>query len=461
MGENLIFDQNIIKYHYATDYTGTASIPEKLPFMLVIGTTQPIFNPTPSSKQEPTIDTIYYDKNGKGVKINTFATYYRLIPHSEDSCFDNPKPFKDFYLSGELKMEGMYLFVNRQHDSASIFEGKMESYYKTGNEESIVHWANGKLNGEFIFYDENGLILRHGFCKNGQLDGVYTEFREDGLLCAQIEYENGTPINDICILSNDKGQISPVSISTGVPIYLSPDLSEKETQYIAGQPWPYYNKNGLQVCMTMYPSRDYGKYYYVQFHIINNSIFPIDIEPTGISAVLIDKNEEKEVLHVLSDTEYLKKVRRRQNAMAALVSFGEAYAASQAGYSSSTTTTTYGSTSVGSGIAISSDGSAIAGYGSSATVGAVSTTSSSYNGAAAYQAQIIASNRIAQYQNSLLEERNFKDANYIKKNTLYPGSSLDGYVNIKYKKGNILYISINLNGATYVFPWDIAKKKKN
>lgn len=95
--------------------------------------------------------------------------------------------------------------------------------------------------------------------------------------------------------------------------------------------------------------------------------------------------------------------------------------------------------------------------GNSSYYGNSSSTTRTYNGAAAYQAQVIASNRIAAYENALLSERVAKNEGYLKKTTIYPGETICGYINIERRKGQSMTINVNINGAIYVFPWDISK----
>ncbi len=95
--------------------------------------------------------------------------------------------------------------------------------------------------------------------------------------------------------------------------------------------------------------------------------------------------------------------------------------------------------------------------GNSSYYGNSSSTTRTYNGAAAYQAQVIASNRIAAYENALLSERVAKNEGYLKKTTIYPVETICGYINIERRKGQSMTINVNINGAIYVFPWDISK----
>ena len=229
-------------------------------------------------------------------------------------------------------------------------------------------------------------------------------------------------------------------------------------EYKDGEAWPYYNKNGIMIGMTNNEVRDYGKYFQIPIIIANNSMYPIEFEPNNITASLIDKKGNERILKVYSAAEYMKKVRRSQNWAMALNGLAEGLAVANAGYSSSTTNSSYSgySSSYGSVSAYGSGGYAYGNYsGNSSYYGRSSSTTTSYNGAAAYQAQVIASNRIAAYDNALLSERAAKNEGYLKRTTIYPGETISGYINIERKKGVSMTINVDINGAIYTFPWNI------
>ena len=145
----------------------------------------------------------------------------------------------------------------------------------------------------------------------------------------------------------------------------------------------------------------------------------------------------------------------------ALNGLAEGLAAANAGYSTSTTNSSYNgySSSYGSAYAYGTGGYAYGNYSGNSTYRGYSTsTTTSYNGAAAYQAQVIANNRIAAYDNALLSERAAKDEGYLKRTTIYPGETISGYIHIERKKGISMNIDININGAIYSFPWNISHK---
>lgn len=403
-------------------------------------------------------DTLYYDKNWKGIESMAFAAYFRVIKDSDDNNFR--KQFRDYYVTGELQSESGYISLDKYDDSKSIFDGEWVNYYKSGKIEQKGNRIKGKQEGEYIEYDEDGLVLLHAYFKNDKLHGLYTEFAEDGNICIQAEYSNGEPLYDYYVISNRDGYCSKIRSSDNQPIYETPSLNERKTEYKNGEAWPYYNKNGFMIGMTNNEVRDYGKYFQIPIIIANNSMYPIDFEPNNITASLIDKNGNKRELKVYSATEYMKKVRRSQNWSMALNGLAEGLAASGAGYSSSTTNSSYNgySSTYGSASAYGSRGYAHGNYsGTSSYYGNSTSTTTSYNGAAAYQAQVIASNRIAAYDNALLSERTAKNEGYLKRTTIYPGETITGYIHIERKKGVSMSVDININGAFYTFPWNISK----
>lgn len=377
-------------------------------------------------------DTLYYDKNWKGVGNKLFASYYRIIPTLADINFR--KPFKDYYITGELQAEGEFLTIDKYDDSKSIFDG------------------------EITIYKKDGLISSHQFFKEGKLHGICTEFSEDGNLCVQIEYSNGEPLYDYYVISNKDGLCSKIKFLDNKPIHETPSTDEIQVEHKNGESWPYYNKNGIMIGMTNYEIKDYGKYFQIPIIISNNSMHPIEFDPNNIVATLTDKEGNERNLKVYSAEKYMKKVQRRQSFAMAAIGFAEGMAAASAGYSTSTTNTSYSgySSNYGNAYAYGNGGHVYSNYsGTSSYYGSSLSTTTSYNGAAAYQAQIIASNRMATFENALLSERNAKNEGYLKKTTIYPGETISGYINIQRKKGLSMTIIISINEVMYRFPWNI------
>lgn len=408
-----------------------------------------------SYAQSGRLDTLYYDKDWKGVSNRAFAEFYRIANLKDKSSLK--KHFRDYYITGEIQSEGEYISIDPIDDSKSIFNGNWANYYKSGKIQQKGYRENGIEQGDYTCYYENGLIKLHTNMKDGKPDGILTQFNENGDMYTQTEMVNGEPKYDFYVVSNKDGYSSKIKISDNTPIWESPNLNERKTEYKDGAEWPYYTKNGIIVAMTNTQVKDYGKWYKISLIIANHSIAPIDFDPEKISSTLMDKKGLEITLEVYSSDMYMKKVRRTQNWNMALTGIGEGLAATGAGYSTSTTQTnsTYNgySSSYGNGYAHGNFSGSGTYNGNSSTT----STTTTYDGAAAYQAQIIASNRMADYENSLLQDRAIKQEGYLRKTTIYSGDVIQGYVNIKKVKGETMTVVIDINGAKYEFPWNIAK----
>lgn len=107
-------------------------------------------------------------------------------------------PFKDYYKTGELKVEGQYKNNKRI--------GSWVAFHKNGQVSSKFSYTDGKMDLEGIsFYEsgivrrkgakENGIIVITGYYESGKLfyertrkSGYYKEFREDGTLKIEANY---------------------------------------------------------------------------------------------------------------------------------------------------------------------------------------------------------------------------------------------------------------------------------
>jgi antitoxin component YwqK of YwqJK toxin-antitoxin module len=203
------------------------------------------------------IDTIYYDKDWKGVPNRSFADFYRVAIYPENALYK--KQFRDYYVTGELQATGGFISIDKFDDSKSVIDGELVNYFKNGkiSEKRIV--KNGKQNGEYCVYSEDGLVIRKANFVNGELSGLYTEFLESGAY-VQAEYINGKPKYDYYVMSNQEGQIIKIKYSDNSPLWESPSVSERKTEYRNGTPWQYYVKNGLMVAQTNTTIKDYGKW---------------------------------------------------------------------------------------------------------------------------------------------------------------------------------------------------------
>lgn len=407
------------------------------------------------------VDTIYYDKDWKGVSNRAFADYYRIAIYPDNSLYK--KRFRDYYITGELQGTGGFISIDKYDDSKSAFDGECISYFKNGKIQYKNQYANGKPNGEHCEYSEDGLVIRQYNFVNGKLSGLYTEFLEKGAYI-QAEYVNGKPKHHYYIMSNHEGQVMKIKYSDNKPLWESPSVNERKTEYRNGTSWQYYIKNGLTVAQTNTTVKDYGKWYRIDLIISNNSMVPIEFDPELITAYSVDKKNIQRDLAVWSSEQYIKKVKRAQTWEAVAVGLAEGLSTMDAGYSTSTTNSSAyysgNSSSYGNDFAYGSEGYAYGLYsGNSSYSGSAyeTNTTITYDAAAAYQARVLSSQRMADFDNAQWQERQAKDKGYLKKTTIYPGETIAGYIHIERKSGVSVYIILNINGAKYFYGWNYGK----
>lgn len=225
----------------------------------------------------------------------------------------------------------------------------------------------------------------------------------------------------------------------------------------------YYKHKGMSISMTLFRDNSYGDYYQAWINIQNFTGKNLLLAPNRITAKsYMKKAEEMKDLNILSYEEYMKKVKRKQNWQNFAVAFSNGLAASNAGYSYSTTNTSvtgvtnsYGSASgyVGDTYGYAS------GWSSSYSTAYGRSTTQSYNGAAAYAAQQNANAQTNAYISNQYQIKNRLSEGYIKANTLANQTEFMGYFNIQFIKTDNLRIEIPINGETYVFTRSWSNKK--
>lgn len=379
------------------------------------------------------IDTLYYNRSGPAVRNPVFADYYRLALYPADSA--GVKMFKDFYISGELRREGHFQTIDTLDDRRTIFDGNIVSYFKNGRISEKSYYSGGLLEGEYLQYDENGTLKTRASYAGGKLSGTYETYNEDGT-CRMVEYCAGLPTHDYYLLADGSGNTLKFRIADDMPVWESPAITERLVDYRDGVPWEVYFKNGLTIALTDAIVRDYGKWHRVDVIISNNSLTPIEFNPeTDMMAYSVDEHDVATDLPVWSCDSYLKKVNRSQTWTAILMGVSEGMASAGAGYSTSTTT----------------------GY--SSYGGYSSYTTTTYNPSAAYQANMASQQRLADFGLALQDEQQVKKLGYLKKNTIYPGESVSGFVHIAWIKGKRAVFVIQIEGAEYIYEWGFDKKK--
>ena len=266
--------------------------------------------PPASVVPQDRVDTIYYNKNWKVITNKAFASYYRYALYPVNPAM--AKEFKTYYIDGTLQSEGSFLELDKNDDANSKFTDTFVSYYKDGNVEEKKNFVDGKLNGEYSIYFNNGNINKHFLMSEGRRDGLSASFSEDGKICTLTPYVADQPDGYYVVVDID-GNYSKYSLADKQPVLETPSPSEVVTEYKNGVAWPYYNKNGLIVGASNTMVADIGGYRQIGLFIVHKSMINLDLDPNQIEIYSVKKDKRRD-FEKISAEEYndkiLKYVRR-------------------------------------------------------------------------------------------------------------------------------------------------------
>ena len=409
--------------------------------LLLFGVTKGVF-------AEAKIDTLYYTKDWRKAPAKVLANFYRVTYSPTDTSV--AKQYRDYYISGELQGAGYFINIDALDNAKSTFDGECISYFKSGKQAEVRHYKNGVLDGLYTAYSEDGSIKASGVYANGALSGLYTEFFKEGEF-TQTDYADGKPKFDYYIKGDDHGNLMKFRISDNQPVWESPKVAERYTEYKDGTLWQIYNKNGVTIALTNASVKDYGKWHRIDMVISNNTIAPIEFEPSvNITASSVNAKLEVSDLKVWSAEEYLQKVNRTQVFATIMMGIAEGLATSNAGHSVHATHTHHAGVTYGPG-----------GHPSGSYSGHSTSVTRVYDAYAAFNSTMFAARRMANFIDALDRDKEAHKLDYLKRNTLNPGDVISGYAHVKRVKGEKVQFVVNISGAEYVFNWDFGKKKKS
>ena len=119
------------------------------------------------------VDTLFYDKDYKGVLLKDSCDYWRVADYEN-------KVFVDYYNTGEVKAKGQFSYIDRQSDLDSKFEGTYFEFYKTGVLEGYCDFKDGRLEGECATYFPDGNVKEVGMYKDWKKEGLFFVYNEPG-----------------------------------------------------------------------------------------------------------------------------------------------------------------------------------------------------------------------------------------------------------------------------------------
>ncbi len=348
------------------------------------------------------VETIYYDSDGQVVKVKEFADYYRII----ESGNSFPKMFRDYYSSGEkYRIGGKAVAVNG--DGSFVIEGNIKQYYKNGNLQVECQYVNGKING------------------------LYTEYHEDGGRYERM-YEDGVPTEKWGCLYDSNGNMSRVD-DNGNPYHVVLQESDRYNVLSGGQLWQSYSDGCLNVAAQLHPIREYGKYYRLDIFLGNGSLETIDFDPANVKMYQNDKSGMRASVRRVSGNEFKNKIDKRHRSKGFWYAVAQGVAAGYAGNSSAVTATNNGTIAV----------------------------TSQYSNANALYAQQVANQNIQSYENVLAEEMSVLSDSYLVADDLNPGFYLSGFVLFDNNSSGEAEVVIPVNGQDYVFRFNDLEDKES
>ena len=366
------------------------------------------------------IDTLYYDQYGHCVDYKAFAEYIRVVAHYDDDA--DRHPFRDFYLSGQLRAEGDYWEIDKANDENSTFNKKYIEYYRSGKVKRQEFWFNGKRDGQCTSYYENGNIKDDAIYDNGLVNGVWLSYSEDGETCKCIEYENGLPKYDYYTLTTKSGLFGKFNSFTNefIDDYIKPEYNDCIHSDLNDEIWSGYDMNGLLLTLHISSVNQYGKYYKVDIYLKNKSLKNLNFDISNIDVLFVKNNMQKNmksiIPHIYTSDEYVRKVHNRQSWNMALLS-------SLGAFNKTSYTTSYTP------------------YG----VVQSTTTTTDYN-------------KLQMTSSSMESEANQLEADYVKNQVLAPGDILFGFFLIDRKPSSIELIDlyIDIDGVSYPFQYNVS-----
>lgn len=363
------------------------------------------------------VDTIYYDADENQIAYKEFATYYRIVPGAADKA--DLKPFRDYYMSGKLFREGTCTY----NGSEFLFNGYINQFFESGSLMSESQYHNGILNGNYVSYFNSGLPL------------------------ISAKYINGSPEGNVYRRYNSKGQSSLLNCETNLQVIVTPKLEDMDTitryysQCDKGNTITYvkttksYLVNDLKVSMIVETSHDYGEYYQLKIVVENYSLFAVTFDPDSIKVMSRKQKKNGEWkynnLYVLSHCEFDQKVAVRQSVALFFYTMLNATAAMVQAAVPTATGTYNASDSYGNR------------YRAVANV---------YD---PYRAGLKAAYRQEEYENYLESKRENLEKNYLTWCRIDPGKAMGGYVNVKYRPGDELCVTIQIDNVPYKFYWNV------
>ena len=277
----------------------------------------------------------------------------------------------------------------------------------------------------------------------------------DGVTFDMIEDESSeTAFNVYKITPNKDKKTGFMNISDFIS---ETPLSKFWTTLNDGWTIEHVDNANIAINATCNYRNQYGNYYIIEIGFINYSEKNVLIKPENIKAYTYKtKKQELSEVKVLSEAEYMKKVRKSQRWDNALTGIGtvlnQISPNNQTGMSYSATVGATNKASTGSAFATGPNGSSY-GVRNSYTSKYGASYTQTYDANAAYWIKQNESQKWKEETQNQYEIRQTLSDEYLKIHTLEPQTSYTARFNIEGKKADYICFIITINGNDYRFYW--------
>ncbi|MDE6643283.1 MAG: hypothetical protein K2K27_04205 [Muribaculaceae bacterium] len=398
--------------------------------------------------------TYFLDSDWNYIQDSRFADYTLYIMDG------SAKKLRVLNLEGKKVFEGVYTKLDTLDFSKNDFDcykayddngvlieecepikaGKyaFTSYYSTGTIEQYHEEKDNLKDGPFVKYNPNGTIKIMENYKNGKRNGTCYGQSKDGSYKI-IEYNDGEHANEYWTYRSPDGHICRYRWDN--TLYLE-QPKNGDLVWITdknNKSWGTYNVNGITLWVNFDYSDEYGSYYMFTIILQNNTLSKLHFNPELIEVELKEKNGKLIPSNVLTAEDYLKKVKKSQFWDQFGANIADALNSSKAAYSATVSSSNL-KTSAGKNLLNSNSASV------------------SYNGNAAYQANLINEQRRLERENQDVNIQNTKFQEYLKPTILDSGECVAGVIRVPTKnKIKDLKLLVQIYGINYPFLYHFTK----
>ena len=119
------------------------------------------------------------------IKKDDDVVYSQVVQFDTDNCHVS------FYDSGQIEK-----FVSLNKDGKS--DGLYTEWYENGQKDEERTYKDGKLDGKWTYWYENGQKSQDGTWKDGEDDGLWTSWYENGQKMEEGTRKDGEKISEEC-----------------------------------------------------------------------------------------------------------------------------------------------------------------------------------------------------------------------------------------------------------------------